>query len=250
MHIFSKGKQNLHNILTICILYIKLLLTKGHLSFNSGQIAAISATVISGQIAALSATVTSERFAALNATVNRKGRLARPFHILNTGDKYMGIQIYEVDEDYIDYLCGFAEHLFHNKQAHQKNTRKYIGILFSIGDLNYFAPLSSFKDKHKSMKDRLDFIKVGDYCVINLNNMFPVIEEYCTLVDIANESDLKYRKLLLTEARLIKKIEQRIVRNANQLYEVYYHEDCDVSLKKRCNDFKLLEEKAKEYQPQ
>ncbi len=100
------------------------------------------------------------------------------------------------------------------------------------------------------MADRLDFVKIKDYCVVNLNNMFPAARELCTLVDIKNEEDVKYRKLLMTEARIIRTLEQRIIKNANQLYSVCCRIDCDKSLKKRCNDFKLLEQKAKEYKSQ
>lgn len=38
--------------------------------------------------------------------------------------------------------------------------------------MKYFAPLSSYKPKHEKMKNGLDFIKVGNYAVININNMF------------------------------------------------------------------------------
>lgn len=46
--------------------------------------------------------------------------------------------------------------------------------VFQINDMEYFAPLSSFKPKHEKMKEGLDFIKILRYAVINLNNMFPV----------------------------------------------------------------------------
>lgn len=45
-----------------------------------------------------------------------------------------------------------------------------------VNGFDYFAPLSSFKDKHKTMKESVDFLKVKDYAVINLNNMFPVVK--------------------------------------------------------------------------
>lgn len=32
----------------------------------------------------------------------------------------------------------------------------------------------SFKPKHKKMKESVDFIKIKDYAVININNMIPV----------------------------------------------------------------------------
>ena len=46
-----------------------------------------------------------------------------------------------------------------------------------INGFYYFAPLSSFKSKHKKMKESVDFIKIKDYEVININNMIPVPKE-------------------------------------------------------------------------
>lgn len=42
--------------------------------------------------------------------------------------------------------------------------------------MKYFAPLSSFKPKHKWLSETVDFIKIGDMAVININNMIPVPE--------------------------------------------------------------------------
>lgn len=81
----------------------------------------------------------------------------------------------------MDYLAPHAPHLFRNKKDGQQNERKY--IVFQINDLKYFAPLSSFKEKHKKMSDSIDFIKIKNYAVINLNNMFPVPEGKYTYVD-------------------------------------------------------------------
>ena len=106
----------------------------------------------------------------------------------------------------MDYLAPHAPHLFRNKKDGQQNERKYIGVVFQINDLNYFAPLSSFKEKHKKMRDSIDFIKIKNYAVINLNNMFPVPEGKYTYVDISKERNLKYKSLLLAEYRYIKSI--------------------------------------------
>lgn len=84
------------------------------------------------------------------------------------------IKLYEINSGYIDYLAPLAPHLFHNKKQSQQNERKYIGVVFFINGFNYFAPLSSFKDKHINMKNSIDFLKIKNYAVINLNNMFPV----------------------------------------------------------------------------
>ena len=91
----------------------------------------------------------------------------------------------------------------------QQNERKYIGVVFQVNGVNYFAPLSSFKEKHKKMRDSIDFIKIKNYTVINLNNMFPVLEEKYTYVDISKERNAKYKSLLLAEYRYIKSIHEK-----------------------------------------
>ena len=72
----------------------------------------------------------------------------------------------EIDEQYINYLSQFSEHLFKNAKISQKHSRKYIGILFEINEMKYFVPLSSFKSKHKRLSETVDFIKIGDMAVI------------------------------------------------------------------------------------
>lgn len=42
------------------------------------------------------------------------------------------------------------------------------------------------------MKNGLDFIKVGNYAVINLNNMFPVLDGEYTYVNIPKVKNLQY----------------------------------------------------------
>ena len=51
--------------------------------------------------------------------------------------------------------------------------------------MDYFAPLSSYKEKYKQMKETLDFIKIKTYSVINLNNMFPVQSKDYTYLDFS-----------------------------------------------------------------
>ncbi|MBQ8680650.1 MAG: type III toxin-antitoxin system ToxN/AbiQ family toxin [Treponema sp.] len=154
---------------------------------------------------------------------------------------------YEIDNKYIDFLSKFSEHLFHNAKITQTYTRKYIGILFEINDLKYFAPLSSFKPKHKRLSETVDFIKIGDMAVINLNNMFPVIDGVFSLKNPADESDTQYKTLLNNEIRIIRKKEEQIITNAKTVYNHKMTNDGKSKLSQRCNDFKLLEEKCKEY---
>lgn len=157
------------------------------------------------------------------------------------------IKIYEINPKYVDYLVTYAPHMFHNSKAGQANTRKYIGVVLQINEMNYFAPLSSFKPKHKTMKEDLDFIKVKNYAVINLNNMFPVPSGECSYIDFDNVRDNSYRALLVSEYRFIKSIQTKIRKNASALYKHKLSNGDKTPLAKRCNDFALLELKCREY---
>ncbi len=154
---------------------------------------------------------------------------------------------YEIEEQYINYLSKFAVHLFHNANDGQKKTRKYIGIVFKIHGYKYFAPLSSFKPKHKRLCETIDFIKIGNMAVINLNNMFPVPDKAVILCNPNMQTDIQYRTLLLNELRIIRKKTEQIRNNAKLVYNHKLLNDGKSKLGQRCNDFKLLEIKSLEY---
>lgn len=156
------------------------------------------------------------------------------------------IKFYQVTEAYVDYLLPYAPHLFHNRQEKGKKARKYIGPVLRCGSIVYLAPLSSFKQKHRDMKDSLDFIKVKNYAVINLNNMFPVPSGQYRYVDISEEDDEKYRDLLRAEYRYIKTIQGRILHHAAVLYKLKLQGQPS-SLAYRCNDFLQLEEACRRF---
>lgn len=157
------------------------------------------------------------------------------------------IKLYEVDGNYINFLLPYAPHLFQNSKSSQKNERKYIGVVLRVNGFDYFAPLSSFKDKHKKMKEGIDFLKVKDYAVINLNNMFPVVTGVYTYVDISKEKDVHYKALLQAEYRYIKSIKDKILKNAATLYNIKKRDGISSALAKRCNDFLKLEEICVQY---
>ena len=150
------------------------------------------------------------------------------------------LKLYEVDAGFISFVSSRMPLLFHNKKTEEVHNRKYIGIVLSVNGFNYFAPLSSFKEKHLHMPDTIDFIKIGRRAVINLNCMLPVPSEKLLYVDINAESDYKYRSLLQIEYRFIRKNQERIRRNANEVYkQKKLHPE--TKLAKRCNDFTELE---------
>lgn len=154
--------------------------------------------------------------------------------------KKQKLNFYEVDDEYIEYLSLYDEKIMNAKIRERKFKRKYIGILFEIiNNVLYIAPLSSYKEKHKKMKERIDFIKIGDMSVINLNNMFPVNKMNIQRVEIEKEKDENYKQLLRNEYNLCIPKFRKIIKNANALYKqvtIY-----NMLIKERCCDFKFLE---------
>ena len=160
-------------------------------------------------------------------------------------DMKNNIRIYEVKSAYIKYLSNYQKHIF--AQNDGKDKRKYIGIVLEIKGIKYFAPLSSYKDKHKKMKEGVDFIKIKDYAVINLNNMIPVPDSQIVNIDINKEKDPSYKYLLQAESREVNRQKNRIRKNAEIVYRHKMHNGNSTALAKRTNDFELLEKLFMEY---
>lgn len=155
------------------------------------------------------------------------------------------IRIYEIKSEYVKYLGNYQKHIF--SQSNGKERRKYIGIVLEINGMKYFAPLSSYKDKHKKMRETVDFIKIKKYAVINLNNMIPVPADQIIELDINKEKDLNYRYLLQAESREVNRQKSRIRKNAEIVYSHKLHNGNMTVLAKRTNDFVLLEKLCKKF---
>ncbi len=149
------------------------------------------------------------------------------------------LRIYGVKDAYIKYLSQYQEHLFLHEGS--SSGRKYIGVVLEINKFSYFAPLSSFKRKHKKMKEGVDFIKIKDYAVININNMIPVPKGQLVELNINMEKDSHYRFLLQAESREINKQKYRIRKNAEIVYNHKKRNRNLTPLAKRTNDFEMLE---------
>ena len=153
------------------------------------------------------------------------------------------LKLYKISENYIEFL---RETDPVNVKYNKNQRRPYIGIVFSIHQFLYFAPLASPKSKHLHMKNSLDFIKIeqGKLGAINLNNMIPVPPNAILEFDISKEEE-SYRNLLYGQLNFISKHGNEICSKAEKLY-------CSVTqdhsyLEKRCAKFKKLEEKSQLY---
>ena len=161
------------------------------------------------------------------------------------------ISFYEIDDGYIDYLRQFDNKVLSTKEEDRRYSRKYIGIMIYNHDCKYFIPLSSYKPKtYDNMYESKSLKKIGDMAVLRINNMVPVIDEVVHKVDFASITDENYKYLLQSEYRIIKNREKEIRTDSRIVY--YYRlndKNKGKGLYNLCCDYKLLEEKSKEYSP-
>ena len=84
----------------------------------------------------------------------------------------MKLKLYYIDDEYISFLRKYDSRVAYNKNS----TRPYIGVVYNYNNHNYFAPLSSPKEKHKKLsRKNVDVFKIegGNLGIININNMIP-----------------------------------------------------------------------------
>ena len=163
-------------------------------------------------------------------------------------EKRRKFKLYYVSNEYINYLIKFDKMVPYNKNG----TRPYIGIVYTYNDMNYFAPLSSPKEKHISMSPkRPDIFKMDDgkLGVININNMVPTPKE-CLIEVLPTITNIKYKKLLENQLDFINKPINAIelVKKVNYFQKRYKENNLPENILKRTCNFTLLEEKCKEWE--
>ncbi|MCY7009189.1 type III toxin-antitoxin system ToxN/AbiQ family toxin [Fusobacterium simiae] len=169
------------------------------------------------------------------------------------------IQLFEVDDGYIQYLQQFDNKVLNHYGTNYVKSRKYLGILISINNCDYVAPLSSPNPKtdydngviRKSIIPIIRIVKLGKKAqllgTIKLTSMIPVYDStVLSYYDVNNETDIKYKNLVLDELRFIYANKNKIFHNANKLYQQKIN-NMSMGYIKNTVDFQLLEEKSKLY---
>ena len=142
-------------------------------------------------------------------------------------------------------------------QIHKSN-RPFIGVIVICAEKEYCIPLDHPKEKHRTMKNDIDFMRIFDgdklIGVMNLNNMIPVNKTVVRLIDLRPDnndspSQKAYKSLCIKELDWIRKNQETIVKRANKLYRMIVLDTADGTLKKRCLDFKRLEEQLSKRTP-
>lgn len=149
-----------------------------------------------------------------------------------------------LDQNYINFLRQYEPKIYLNK----KEKRPYVGVVLKINGFDYFAPLSSPKEKHKTMKNQIDFVKIeqGELGVINLNNMIPVCEGLAKKIDIDRINNEQYKTLLINRVQFINRNYKKINQQAFKLYEKVTIYNSKLAV--RCCNFLVLERLSKIYE--
>lgn len=169
----------------------------------------------------------------------------------------MKLNLYSVSDKYIKYLRQFDNRIYDNKEDTRTYERKYLGVVLTINELNYYIPMSSpkksdYKDFDKKIirGDTKTIIRIHDgnrlYGTLRISNMIPVPITELKPYMISNETDLKYKEVILGELRYINNNTNKIVKYAKTVYNQKI-KNIDIGYIKNTVDFKLLEEKLKEW---
>lgn len=169
----------------------------------------------------------------------------------------MKLNLYSISDKYIKYLRKFEDKIYDNKEEIRVRTRKYLGIVLTINNCNYYIPMSSPKksdyidyEKRIIRKDTKTIIRIDNgnrlYGTLRISNMIPVpiteLEPYM----IETEQDRKYKEVILGGLRYINNNVEKITKNAKIVYNQRIKNE-NIGYIKNTVNFKLLEEKLEEW---
>ena len=163
--------------------------------------------------------------------------------------------LYKVDMKYIRNLHTVDDKVLSVSPQTGKDNRVFVGIVIICGTHKYCIPLSSPKEKHKKMKNSMDFSKIEIngklLAVLNFNLMIPIEEEQLQLVDTTifkrDRENIKYYKRLCVQELEWCRINSEVICNkANVLYKKYISSE-PFPGRNRCLNFPKLESECDKY---
>ena len=176
----------------------------------------------------------------------------------------MKLKIYSVSDKYVNYLRQFDNKIYDNKADLRTHTRKYVGVVISIGNINYYIPMSSPKktdylDKEctkirpsmntivrMTAKNKDGILELRG--TLRISNMIPVPNTEISLYDVDSEQDTKYKDIIKDEIAFLRDPtnEKNIINKAKLVHKQKIN-SIDIKYLDNCVNYKLLEEKCIEY---
>lgn len=149
---------------------------------------------------------------------------------------------YTINSEYLEYLHGVDSEVYYNAK-YKDRLKPFVGIVVGVGSCDYFIPLTSAKQKHRtwknsseghfliydvvSVKGRVDSKVYKPYsieeclhilAVLDIKKMIPVPSGYYEPIDFGAFSDEKYKGLFEKEYSFCLKIEDKIRDSVENAY--------------------------------
>ena len=154
------------------------------------------------------------------------------------------IAFFDVNPTYANYLRQFDSKI--PNISYSSNNKFVCGIVLQISQFNYFAPISSNRAKQQT-NILIEDDKGNILSSIKFSFMFPAPLSEVSRKDfeLIRQLDPAYADLLSKEYKFCKLNENAIYNKAKKIYAI----GCNPKhiLFPHCCDFRLLEEKCKEY---
>lgn len=170
------------------------------------------------------------------------------------------LNFYYIDLKFIRDLSKTDDNVMSISPQRGKQNRPFVGVIVLLNGRKYCIPLTSPKDKFKSMKSQVDFLKIFDDSkkedkgvskligILNINNMIPVDESVIHKVDLVihdkDKPEIKvHKKLMQKQLKWCRNHVDTIENRANKVYDmVVNNPDKNRNLVKRSSKFRKLEE--------
>lgn len=164
------------------------------------------------------------------------------------------MKLYSVKDEYIEYLRKTFPRVYSNKIENRIHTRKYLGIVLKINNLNYYIPLSSPKNHDYIEINGQKIIRKDSIIVIRMivkrmlkgtlqiGTMIPVPDNALIEYNVDNEKDISYKELIQDEIIFIRKNKEKIIETAKLLYSKKVNGSKGNPVIDKILDFKSLEE--------
>ena len=157
-----------------------------------------------------------------------------------------GIRLVAVDLEYIQYLHkhGDTRVQFNPERAETYQSKPYVGVLFFVSGLPYFAPLESRRPSHLKLKENPHIVKIngGRDGIIGLNNMIPIPKE---AVRWFNIYDYDYADALKRQFVFCSEHKAELRERAEKVYQL--RKNPSDFVKKVYCDFEKLEKASYQY---
>ena len=156
------------------------------------------------------------------------------------------LDFYEVSAEYISYLTQFDSRVPRVDYSATNRHEKFLcGIVLSIGEFDYFAPISSYATQQRSniiIKNENN----KPISSIRFSFMIPLPPGTFKVKSIQDEQSPEYRRLLDWELDYCIKNAKAIFRTAKYVYNSVVFKK-DPLMVKNCCDFLKLETACSEY---